>query len=291
MHFFRSVSQGDSGASLCFFVNAPATTGRCRLRTARAGRSSPRSWPAKISPGPYLGRGLSPGRDAAGGREVRPVAARRSGARRDARRKAWRSSAAVPGRCRAPKIARSRPPSRRRNIGRIGPGARPVKRESQNHQNYRYRGPCPQREHTHTTQLAPQMRGLPKKRGVESEKLKFFSLRWGVPYIAISSNVKTKRKFQMRVLHTTTLPNAAGASAGASVTINHVKISGDGVTPALPSRGYSVIVTPSQANVVCSVSGKSTTGFTITLTPISSSYQIVAGTVDYVVADSGTPTG
>jgi hypothetical protein len=95
----------------------------------------------------------------------------------------------------------------------------------------------------------------------------------------------------MRVLHTSTVVNAAGGAAGASVTINHSKISGDGVTPGLPARGYQVVATPNQANVVASVSNKTTTGFTITLTPISSSYQIVAGTVDYVVADSGTPTG
>jgi len=83
----------------------------------------------------------------------------------------------------------------------------------------------------------------------------------------------------MRVLHTGTLPNAAGGSAGATVGITHVKISGDGVTPGLPARGYSVVVTPSQANVVCSVSGKTTTGFTITLTPISNEagFQFIDG--------------
>ena len=93
----------------------------------------------------------------------------------------------------------------------------------------------------------------------------------------------------MRVLHSTTVTHPAGSTAGAAVVIGHTKISGDGTTPGLPSRGYQVLATASQANVVVSISNKTTTGFTITLTPITSSYQIVAGTVDYVVADSGSP--
>jgi hypothetical protein len=42
--------------------------------------------------------------------------------------------------------------------------------------------------------------------------------------------------------------------------------------------------------VFISVTAKSTTGFTITLTPLST-VTIDAGTIDYVVADFGTPMG
>lgn len=71
------------------------------------------------------------------------------------------------------------------------------------------------------------------------------------------------------------LPNVANAagSAGATVSIP--------VTMDLPAS-YSVQATASQACAV-SVSGKSSAGFTVNLTPLSSSASIAAGTVDIVV--------
>jgi hypothetical protein len=93
----------------------------------------------------------------------------------------------------------------------------------------------------------------------------------------------------MRVFTIGTAPNIAGGSAGATVIINVSKLSGDGVTPGLPTN-YYVHMTPNQPNVFASISNKTSTGFTITLTPLST-YQIIAGTVDYIVADSGSPIG
>jgi hypothetical protein len=129
--------------------------------------------------------------------------------------------------------------------------------------------------------------GLPKKRGVESEKRKNRSLTPPLYFFEICQMSKPKGNY-MRVLHTTTVTHPAGGAAGAAVVISHTKISGDGTTPGLPARGYQVVATPSQSNVTVSITNKTTTGFTITLTPIISSYQIVAGTVDYVVADTGS---
>jgi hypothetical protein len=91
----------------------------------------------------------------------------------------------------------------------------------------------------------------------------------------------------MRVFTIGTAPNVAGGSAGATVTINVSKLSGDGVTPGLPAN-YYVHMSPNQPNVFATASNKTTTGFTITLTPLST-YQIVAGTIDFVVTDGGSP--
>jgi hypothetical protein len=49
----------------------------------------------------------------------------------------------------------------------------------------------------------------------------------------------------MRVFSIGTAPNVAGGSAGATVTINVSKLSGDGVTPGLPAN-YYVHMTPNQ---------------------------------------------
>jgi hypothetical protein len=57
-----------------------------------------------------------------------------------------------------------------------------------------------------------------------------------------------------------------------------------------PVATYQVVATENQPNVFISVTAKSTTGFTITLTPLST-VTIDAGTIDYVVADFGTPMG
>jgi len=73
------------------------------------------------------------------------------------------------------------------------------------------------------------------------------------------------------------LPNvatAAGGSAGATVTKTFTGL-------RLPAN-YSVQVSASQA-CDCSVSGKSSTGFTVTLTPPQTSITLAAGTIDVTV--------
>ncbi len=70
--------------------------------------------------------------------------------------------------------------------------------------------------------------------------------------------------------------NAAGAAAGDTVTVA-VALAGDEIPPS-----YNVQVTPSQACFV-SVSGKTQTGFTITLTPTVSTATIAAGTVGWLL--------
>jgi L-2-hydroxyglutarate oxidase LhgO len=74
-----------------------------------------------------------------------------------------------------------------------------------------------------------------------------------------------------------------GAGSGSSpVSVNVTGFQDMYGTGLLPQNGsYAVAVTPSQACAV-SVSNKSTTGFTVTLTPPSSG-TIAAGTFDIVV--------
>jgi hypothetical protein len=93
----------------------------------------------------------------------------------------------------------------------------------------------------------------------------------------------------MRVFTTSSVTNPAGGSNGAAVVVNVSRISADGVTPGLPAT-YQVVATPNQPNVFWSVTNKTTTGFTITLTPLST-VTVAAGTIDFIVADSGTPIG
>ena len=73
--------------------------------------------------------------------------------------------------------------------------------------------------------------------------------------------------------------NAAGGGAGEAVTtaVSFTDTYGNGQLPA----AYAVAVTPSQA-CAWSVTGKTTSGFTVTLTPNSNS-TIAAGTFDVVV--------
>jgi hypothetical protein len=93
----------------------------------------------------------------------------------------------------------------------------------------------------------------------------------------------------MRVFTTSSVTNPAGGSNGAAVVVNVSRISSDGTTPGLPAT-YQVVATANQPNVFISVTAKTTTGFTITLTPLST-YTIAAGTIDFIVADAGTPIG
>jgi hypothetical protein len=64
--------------------------------------------------------------------------------------------------------------------------------------------------------------------------------------------------------------NAAGGSAGASVT---VAVS---FASPLPSN-YAVFVDSGQVNVVGTVSARTSTGFTVTLTPLVSTVTVAAG--------------
>ncbi len=81
------------------------------------------------------------------------------------------------------------------------------------------------------------------------------------------------------------IPNAAGGSAGAAVTTAVTATLSDqfgsGRLPTMPNS-YAVLVSPSQACFV-SVSGKTNTGFNITLTPTTSSATLAAGTFDILV--------
>ena len=75
------------------------------------------------------------------------------------------------------------------------------------------------------------------------------------------------------------IPNvahSAGTGAGATVTIDFVATG-----PGLPSS-YGIWLNPSQACAI-SWSSKTTTGFTVTLTPLSSSLTIAGGTIDVLI--------
>jgi hypothetical protein len=82
------------------------------------------------------------------------------------------------------------------------------------------------------------------------------------------------------------VPNAAGSGAGQPITVvisSFVDQYNNGLLPiGNGSQDYSVQVTPSQPCAV-SISGKTTSGFTVTLTPINSSTTLAAGTFDVTV--------
>ncbi len=77
------------------------------------------------------------------------------------------------------------------------------------------------------------------------------------------------------------IANAAGGSAGASVSVTINNLVDQFGTGRLPSN-FAVVVTPSQA-CFWSVTNKSASGFTVTLTPVNSSTTLAAGTFDFVV--------
>jgi hypothetical protein len=82
------------------------------------------------------------------------------------------------------------------------------------------------------------------------------------------------------------IANAAGSGAGASVSVAISSFVDQYGTGQLPSgngvQSYSVQVTPNQACFV-SVTNKTTSGFTVTLTPTGSGVTLAAGTFDVVV--------
>ena len=77
------------------------------------------------------------------------------------------------------------------------------------------------------------------------------------------------------------VPNAAGAGAGDSVStpVSVVSQFGDGL---LPSANYLVLIAPSQPCTAVATA-KSSTGFTVTLTPLSSGVSLAAGSFDALV--------
>jgi hypothetical protein len=75
--------------------------------------------------------------------------------------------------------------------------------------------------------------------------------------------------------------NGAGASAGAAVTVSLATLFQDQFGNGLLPPNYAVLVTPSQPAMV-SVTGKTASGFSVTLTPLGST-QLAVGTFDVVV--------
>lgn len=81
------------------------------------------------------------------------------------------------------------------------------------------------------------------------------------------------------------IPNSAGSGAGSSVTVavsaTLTDQFGNGRLPTMPIS-YAVMVTPSQPAFV-NVTGKTSSGFSVVLTPITSSATLASGTFDVVV--------
>lgn len=76
------------------------------------------------------------------------------------------------------------------------------------------------------------------------------------------------------------VPNAAGGSAGASVStpVSFTDQYGNGLLPAV----YTVHVMPNQT-CFATIAGRSATGFNVVLTPTSGSVTLAAGTFDATV--------
>jgi hypothetical protein len=76
------------------------------------------------------------------------------------------------------------------------------------------------------------------------------------------------------------VPNAAGGSAGASVStpVSFTDQYGNGLLAAV----YTAYVTPSQTCFV-TITGRTSTGFNVVLTPTSGSVTLAAGTFDVTV--------
>lgn len=81
-------------------------------------------------------------------------------------------------------------------------------------------------------------------------------------------------------------PTAAGAGEGdaVSVSLTFVDQYGNGMLPGDSASGrYSVSVSSSQAACFVSVTSKTASGFTVTLTPTSGTATLAAGTIDVLV--------
>ncbi len=75
-----------------------------------------------------------------------------------------------------------------------------------------------------------------------------------------------------------TVSNAVGSAAGASVTVSVAAPAGK----AFPGSAYKVVATPNQ-DAVAFVTGKSASGFTLTLNPRLAANTLAAGTVDLMI--------
>jgi hypothetical protein len=87
------------------------------------------------------------------------------------------------------------------------------------------------------------------------------------------------------VLAETSVANAAGSGDGASVTtpLTFEDQFGNGQLPGDSGQGrYTVSVTPSQP-CVATVTGKTSSGFNVVLTPLSSGAALAAGSFDLIV--------
>ncbi|MFZ6727354.1 hypothetical protein ACO0K2_17820 [Undibacterium sp. MH2W] len=91
---------------------------------------------------------------------------------------------------------------------------------------------------------------------------------------AVNSGFSRKDKIFMGL--GASVANAAGAGAGASVSTNVSGLSG------LPSS-YAVVVNPGQ-DATWYITNKTSTGFTVVLTPRLAATTLAAGAFDYVVA-------
>ena len=74
----------------------------------------------------------------------------------------------------------------------------------------------------------------------------------------------------------------AGGTAGANVTVSLATSFQDGYGVGTLPNDYAVMVLPS-APAIASVTGKTTSGFSVVLTPATASATIVAGSFDVVV--------
>lgn len=92
-------------------------------------------------------------------------------------------------------------------------------------------------------------------------------------------------KYQVCRFSLPNVANAAGSGAGAAVTTAiTVTAPPQGPGNGLPANGnYTVAVTPSQACFV-SITGKTTTGFNVVLTPMTTGTTLSAGTFDVSVS-------
>jgi hypothetical protein len=80
------------------------------------------------------------------------------------------------------------------------------------------------------------------------------------------------------------LPNVAnaGGTAGANVTVSLATSFQDGFGVGMLPNDYVVVVTPS-APAIPSVTSKTTSGFSVVLSPITASATVAAGTFDVLI--------
>ena len=93
--------------------------------------------------------------------------------------------------------------------------------------------------------------------------------------VADSSDIQNQDKIVTYINNN--VANVAGGGAGSSVSTT-VSLTGY----QLPTAGYCVLVTPSQA-ATANVTTKTTTSFVVVLTPVVATATLAAGTFDVIV--------